>query len=285
MSTTMNPTTTANGVRPVVMHKVVPDGVVVGEEWSIMAPVRNIIMNSPERADLTAKLQYPIPEMIFGNSSVSLENGKYGFRISFSAEPALAAVDTTGEAIKHIKVEQSDKWFQSRNITKEMKEAVKPYDWTFTTTFKGDLCVLSSSGLKEGTFAFEKTPESIDFESLKQREPILFYEEVPMYEDDLGDFGMASLNVKIRVMPSGFFVLQRFYARVDGVAVIVNDTRLHHKFGKGYMLREFVSKEASFDELRAALPIDSEPSLVADVNKLFEYMKTKEHYTEKLCWV
>lgn len=32
-------------------------------------------------------------------------------------------------------------------------------------------------------------------------------------------------------MGSGFFVLQRFFLRVDGVLVRINDTRVHHKVG------------------------------------------------------
>lgn len=32
-----------------------------------------------------------------------------------------------------------------------------------------------------------------------------------------------------RVMPSSFFVLLRFFLRVDGVLIRMNDTRLHHE--------------------------------------------------------
>jgi type 2A phosphatase activator TIP41 len=41
----------------------------------------------------------------------------------------------------------------------------------------------------------------IDREMLQSREPILFYDDVTLYEDELHDHGVVQLNVKVRVMP------------------------------------------------------------------------------------
>ena len=40
-----------------------------------------------------------------------------------------------------------------------------------------------------------------------------------------------SLPLSQRVMASGFFVLLRFFLRVDGVLVRMNDTRFYHQAG------------------------------------------------------
>ena len=74
-------------------------------------------------------------------------------------------------------------------------------------------------------FQCEPTDLQINYEKLKIEEKMLFYDEVVLYEDELDDNGCTKLSVKLRVMPSGFFLLQRFYLRVDATLVRVHDTR------------------------------------------------------------
>jgi type 2A phosphatase activator TIP41 len=61
--------------------------------------------------------------------------------------------------------------------------------------------------------------------------PILFYDETLLYQDDLEDCGEISFDVKLRVMPSCWFVLSREFLRVDGALLRIRDTRLFHRFG------------------------------------------------------
>lgn len=51
-----------------------------------------------------------------------------------------------------------------------------------------------------------------------------------LYEDELGDNGCSMLGVKVRVMPSGFLILQRFFLRVDNVVFRIFDTRMYVGF-------------------------------------------------------
>ncbi|RVW18238.1 TIP41-like protein [Vitis vinifera] len=44
--------------------------------------------------------------------------------------------------------------------------------------------------------------KKIDVASLASKEPILFYDEVILYEDELADSGVSLLTVKVRVMPT-----------------------------------------------------------------------------------
>merc|ERR1712198_556971 len=81
------------------------------------------------------------------------------------------------------------------------KEVVKPFDWTFTSEYKGTMCGDEFSSL------IEQTDERIDLEKLKVKEKILFYDDVCLYEDELGDNGTSMLSVKIRCMPTSFFLL------------------------------------------------------------------------------
>lgn len=79
----------------------------------------------------------------------------------------------------------------------DVKDVIKPYDWTYTTDYKGTL---------RGASAFEETDETkIDMERLKRLDPILFYDDTILYEDELADNGTAVLSIRmvsqsIRVM-------------------------------------------------------------------------------------
>lgn len=52
-------------------------------------------------------------------------------------------------------------------------------------------------------------------------------------------------------MPSGFYVLARYWMRLDHVVVRLHETRIHHLFGRDHLIREYTRKEESFDALFA----------------------------------
>jgi len=113
--------------------------------------------------------------------------------------------------------------------------STKQFDWTYSSTWPGaagtgaraqDAC--PDDGFCAGS---DPARDRIPTERLGPGgEPILFYDEVMLYEDELGDNGSSMLNVKVRVMPSSFLVLQRFFLRVDNVVFRVFDTRLYCSF-------------------------------------------------------
>jgi type 2A phosphatase activator TIP41 len=50
-------------------------------------------------------------------------------------------------------------------------------------------------------------------------------------------------------MPSGFYVLARYWLRLDHVVVRLHETRIHHLFGSDHMIREYTRKEEQFATL------------------------------------
>lgn len=64
----------------------------------------------------------------------------------------------------------------------------KPFDWTFSTDYKGTL---------SKNITVEATNETIDFDILKQKDQILFYHDLTLFEDELHDHGISKLSVKI----------------------------------------------------------------------------------------
>lgn len=64
-------------------------------------------------------------------------------------------------------------------------------------------------------------------------------------------------------MPTSFFILLRYFLRVDNVMVRVNDTRLFHDFNTDYVLREYTNRESGFRELGLPLPLFADPNLIS----------------------
>ena len=158
---------------------------------------------------------------------------------------------------------------------KDFKQIEIISDWTYSSTYKGNIRYLSnhvdrlkkettldlstppasSAGATEeeqkdvsgSAIRIEPTEEPIPLDKLGRDNPILHFGEVFLYEDDLGDQGYTRMQLRFRVMKDCFYVLVRYYLRVDEVLVRVYDTRLYHEFDKNYIHREFQHKESTYD--------------------------------------
>ena len=119
---------------------------------------------------------------------------------------------------------------------------VKPFDWSYSTNYTGTL--------KPGAPPFQSTTKSIPLELLKQPDPILFFDEVMLYEDEMADNGITMLSCKIRVMPKRLLLLCRFFMRLDNVLLRIRDTRLYVDFETGDVIREYVAKEEKYEVVR-----------------------------------
>lgn len=79
-------------------------------------------------------------------------------------------------------------------------------------------------------------------------------------------------------MPSSFFILLRYFLRVDNVMVRVNDTRYFHDFQTDYVLREFTNKECGIKEIKLPYTVFGDP------NVLSPYMPLRTAYYHKITW-
>ncbi|KAI9293263.1 TIP41-domain-containing protein [Neoconidiobolus thromboides FSU 785] len=234
--------------------------------WEISSK-KSSILSSSEIDDYSKELNLPLPEMIFGNNKVTVKNENLGININFNPIEALKLVDTSENSSK-LKVAYSEAWYKERQDWDEVKEVANPYDWTYTSNYSG------TNTLRDTVKIEENTKDRIDLEILKQTEPILFYADNILFEDELGDNGSAVLNVKIRVMPSGFFLLQRFSLRVDNVLFRVRDTRIYHGFNTNFMIKEYSERECPFDQVLQLLPPNSDKSHLADMQIIYQTMCT-----------
>jgi len=156
------------------------------------------------------------------------------------------------------------------------------YDWTFSSPYAGTVhCPpinnLNSEEREDNVNNRRKwqhlEQSCIPFHLLTDTtQPILLYDDIHLYEDDLHDNGDVSLNIKIRVMPRCWYVLQRLFVRVDHVCIRCREARYFCLFehdsvgGDGdinkdvranTIYRDVVWRETKWEELgRLGLPMD-----------------------------
>ena len=180
------------------------------------------------------------------------------------------------------------KWSQrsSQVHNRERSNAEFYYDWTFATPYAGSVHVTTCEDPNavpkqrnvvcinnRNAWGRPLSYSHIPFHLLQDTtQPILFYDEISLFEDDLHDNGDVSLNVKVRVMPQCWYVLQRLFVRVDHVCVKCREVRMFCFFGdrgssgetllggdveENTIYRDVVWREASWDDLlMMGLPVD-----------------------------
>ncbi len=112
---------------------------------------------------------------------------------------------------------------------------------------------------------------------------ILWSADIFLFQDELHDNGDSTMNVRIRVTPNYFFVLQRLFVRVDNVIFRVKDTRLHHKFGDAHALRQYTEREQAYEQVvKSCRPKEIRDGILHDANQLLERIPVKSDTTQKI---
>ncbi|XP_004289746.1 PREDICTED: TIP41-like protein-like isoform 2 [Fragaria vesca subsp. vesca] len=222
--------------------------------WEIETRKRSIL-NSSTHELWEEKLETcHMPEMIFGESCLVLKHVKSGTTIHFNAFDAL--IGWKKEALPPVEVPAAAKW---KFRCKPSEQVILDYDYTFTTPYEGSETITLDEDKHEGG-------------------------EVVLYEDELADNGVSLLTVKVRVMPSGWFLLLRFWLRVDGVLMRLRDTRMHCAFENNVnpiILRESCWREATFKAL-AAKGYPSEAAAYNDPSIISQRLPVVMNKTQKL---
>ena len=153
------------------------------------------------------------------------------------------------------------------------------YDWTYSTPFVGNCVqVRVQGGIGSTTTTTTNTstmptitpttstPSSswIRLEQsgmnrsllTDQSVPILYYDQIDLYEDDLHDNGYVHYHIKVRVMPQCIYVLARLFVRVDHVVLRTRDARWLVDFEQQHTIfRDITWRQVHWDELaKLSLP-------------------------------
>lgn len=209
-----------------------------------------------------------LPEMVFPKNTLVIEH-KNGAKLLFNALDALREVNS--EDKPDVKVHCAEEWQETRPTNECTMPSNKQFDWTFCTKYQGSV--------GEG-FQVEQTEKRIDLSKLMRKERILFYHDLTLYEDELHDHGISVCSVKIRVMPSGFFILLRYFLRVDNVLVKLNDTRYYFETGVDYILKENTDREGKVKEDLKHVPLP----YFTNPGELEKFIPIKSQSFEKLSY-
>lgn len=244
--------------------------------WRIITRKQPILKAEPIE-ELSHSINIPIPEMIFGDNIVAIEHVQTGWTLEFNAHDALDRVSKTEEGMLQVAV--AEEWKKERSHQEEVKQVVKPFDWSYSTDYKGT----TRNSSAKGTWATsDQTKHPVRTDLLSRPDPILFFDAVDLYEDELADNGIALLSIKIRVMPDRLLLLSRFFLRLDGVIIRIRDTRVYIEHASGTVIRQYTAKEGKYDEIQDRLRgmRENVPEAFRDANKLAPLLATVEDTTE-----
>ena len=218
----------------------------------------------------TRQLQLPsFPDMTFARNCLRVIHNK-GFGIEFNCLDALKTINAFDQA-DCLKVSAAGPWQEARSECAFAKKIVKNYDWTYRPVYDGKL-IPSHLG---DPIIVEETTQEIDMERLKAKDEIKYFESIDLFEDELADHGIAQFNVKIRVMKDSFFILLRYFLRVDNILSRIIDTRFFHQFDQTYVLRERSEREASLADEPFEVDIIRDPVKLAQVLPLVKKVTHK----------
>ncbi|ELW67247.1 T-box transcription factor TBX19 [Tupaia chinensis] len=133
---------------------------------------------------LADELHMPsLPEMMFGNNVLRIQHGS-GFGIEFNATDALRCVNNYQGMLK---VACAEEWQESRTEGEHSKEVIKPYDWTYTTDYKGTLLGESLKLKHVPPSLFTEPNEISQYLPIKEAvcEKLLFPERIDLNPTDL----------------------------------------------------------------------------------------------------
>mmetsp|Transcript_15910 Transcript_15910/g.31941 ORF Transcript_15910/g.31941 Transcript_15910/m.31941 type:complete len:233 (+) Transcript_15910:937-1635(+) len=203
--------------------------------WEFLTE-RGPILNSSEQEQWSRQLQMDkLPGMVFGRNRLTVHHQSTGFAVQFSADDALRGV---GPPDPSLQIRAAADW-EDRIRKSSIPRLRSSRDWTFSTNYSGT-CQGPAIPVEDDDAA------EIDLRLCRRTDlPILYFQELVLFEDELDDNGVSVMSLRMRVMPSFFLILVRFWLRVDGIAVRSIETRWFHIFGQGQVIREQVHKCAS----------------------------------------
>ena len=275
------------------------------DDW-IITSCKKPILNSVELEKWESKYLPglgTLPEMIFGNNFIKIENVKHNWQIEFNALDALKLVslEDTGIRVSYSKdwIESKKRVNQNKNTTKKNNDVdvdeveidkflkiVKHYDWTYTTEYKGTIHDDDEKSNEAVRYVFRRDDSvELPIDKLSRPDPILYFDDMILYEDELADNGISLLTCKIRVMNERLLLLMRFFLNVDDVILRVYDTRIYVEFDTNEIIREFKKYEGDNEILqrysRIANSIDPK-ALLRDSNWVVKHIPLKTRECEYL---
>ena len=195
-----------------------------------------------------------LPEIFYGLNRLFLINKSKNFCYEFNP---IQMLSLTNESIRKKLLKEKEIYYipsPAKSQYSKPSEIKNEEDWSFSSPYMGHISSIKDNvmikyypEIKE-TKKFKIEKSSIKFPETKV-ENVLNYNKIHFFEDELGDIGFSEGKIGFGVMNDFFLGLMRCYLRVDNMLVRNIDTKIYHKFGDNYIIRNFLVKEKTYDEL------------------------------------
>ena len=122
--------------------------------------------------------------MFFGSNRIEIV-GPNGFELHLDPIEVINSVSKSAESVSVTIAAARDEFWRK----KSEEEQIFDYDWTYSPQ--------AYFGSMKGHLSVSPSALSINYARLKQQDPILFFDENILYEDELGDNGISLVSAKI----------------------------------------------------------------------------------------
>ena len=196
-----------------------------------------------------------LPEIFYGFNRLFLLNESQNFCYEFNP---LQMLSLTNNNVRQKLLKEKEIYYiptQAKSQYSKTDDTKNEMDWSFSSPYMGHItsinnCIMNKYYPKiNETKKFRTEKSNIIFPEIKV-ENVLNYNQVQFFEDELDDIGLSEGKIGFGVMDQCFLGLMRCYLRVDNMLVRNIDTKIYHKFGEKYIIRNFSVKEKTYDELK-----------------------------------
>ena len=196
-----------------------------------------------------------LPEIFYGFNRLFLINESQNFCYEFSP---IQMLSLTNYNIREKLLKEKEIYYipiQAKSQYSKIEDTKNEMDWSFSSPYMGHITSINNCIMNK---YYHKINETKEFKIEKSNfifpetkiENVLNYNQVQFFEDELGDIGLSEGKIGFGVMDECFLGLMRCYLRVDNMVVRNIDTKIYHKFGEKYIIRNFTVKEKTYDELK-----------------------------------
>ena len=196
-----------------------------------------------------------LPEIFYGYNRLFLVNKSKNFSYEFNP---IQMLSLTSNTIRQKLLKEKEIYYipnQAKSQYSKIGDEKTEEDWSFSSPYMGHLTSINKSDISQfykeinNDRKFNIKKSDLIFPEIKV-ENVLNYNQVHFFEDELGDIGLSEGKIGFGVMEDYFLGLMRCYLRVDNMLVRNIDTKIYHKFGSAYIMRNFTVREKNYDELR-----------------------------------
>ena len=194
-----------------------------------------------------------LPEIFYGLNRLFLVNRSKNFSYEFNP---LQMLSLTNYSIREKLLKEKEIYYipiQAKSQYSKIDDKIEE-DWSFSSPYMGHITSIPNSNINyfypdvKDNKKFNIKESKIIFPETKVKN-MLNYNQVHFFEDELGDIGFSEGKIGFGVMEDCFLGLMRCYLRVDNMIVRNIDTKIYHKFGDPYIIRNFNVKEKNYEQL------------------------------------